>query len=363
METGDTSIKNERIEEVDIPQDMALLNRWTIPKIDIKTIYDYGWFDRISSKQVIKTTEKSIALNSAEQTIRLLEKRDIEHYKKHYHFMHIGMVQIAFKPLTLKGLPETFLAALRDGRNHNFRHSLIGTVESTVAYGPVYFNTQPNFQLSLSDVNILDALTLNVKFHGYDYAPGSELICLSYRIYYKLLTSLSPKCKLIDSPSNQTVLIETNFSKSKVTTRRQIRWDEIDFPQTWILNAAIAPNKVTENLTRHEFSNITQNPDGKVFLQFDDRSLVDSRHSFTHNRLMPAVHHISPIEPSYGPARSKPASLHTLDTESVSRLRNTAKYVENLSVNPKDNIVRIADNISDKDLPTASEMDFDPNPQ
>lgn len=35
--------------------------------------------------------------------------------------MHIGLVQIAFKPLTLKGLPETFLATLRDARNLNFR--------------------------------------------------------------------------------------------------------------------------------------------------------------------------------------------------------------------------------------------------
>ncbi|XP_070045086.1 uncharacterized protein [Nicotiana tomentosiformis] len=87
------------------------------------------------------------------------------------------MVQIAFKLLTLKGLPETFLAALRDARNLNFRQSLMGSIESTVAYGPVYFNTQPNLQLSLSDVNILDALTLNVKMHGYNYAPGSELIC------------------------------------------------------------------------------------------------------------------------------------------------------------------------------------------
>jgi len=111
------------------------------------------------------------------------------------------------------------------------------------------------------------------------------------------------------------------------------------------------------------FSHISQNPNEKVFIQFNDRSVVYNRHAFSHNRLMAAVHHISPIQPSYGPARSRPASLHTLDTESVNRLRNTAKYVENLSVNPKDNIVRIADNISDKDLPTASEMDFDPNPQ
>ncbi|KAG5574206.1 hypothetical protein H5410_054340 [Solanum commersonii] len=103
------------------------------------------------------------------------------------------MVQIAFKPLTLKGLPETFLAALRDARNLNFRQSLMGSIESTVAYGPVYFNAQPNLQLSLTDSNILDALTLNVKTHGYNYAPGSELICLSYRIYYKLLATLNPR--------------------------------------------------------------------------------------------------------------------------------------------------------------------------
>ncbi|KAG5616238.1 hypothetical protein H5410_016062 [Solanum commersonii] len=94
-------------------------------------------------------------------------------------------------------LPETFLAALRDARNLNFRQSLMGLIESTVAYGPVYFNAQPNLQLSLTDSNILDALTLNVKMHGYNYAIGSELICLSYRIHFKLLATLNPRDKLI----------------------------------------------------------------------------------------------------------------------------------------------------------------------
>ncbi|KAG5623439.1 hypothetical protein H5410_008657 [Solanum commersonii] len=52
-----------------------------------------------------------------EQTISLLNKRDIEFYKSQYKFLHIGMVQIVFKPLTLKGLPETFLAALRSEKS------------------------------------------------------------------------------------------------------------------------------------------------------------------------------------------------------------------------------------------------------
>ncbi|WMV45208.1 hypothetical protein MTR67_038593, partial [Solanum verrucosum] len=228
MDLGDTSTKSTRLEEVDIPQNLDLLNKWTIPKVDIKTIYDYGWFDKISNKQLIKTTEQSLVLNSSEQTICLLNKRDIDVYKHQYKFLHIGMVQIAFKPLTLKGLPKTFLAAFRDARNLNFRQSLMGSIESTVSYGPVYFNTQPNLQLSLTDSNILDALTLNVKTHSYNYAPGSELICLSYRIYFKLLATLNPRCKLYDT-FDQTILVETNFAKSKVTTRRPIKWKEINF--------------------------------------------------------------------------------------------------------------------------------------
>ncbi|KAG5590206.1 hypothetical protein H5410_040720 [Solanum commersonii] len=66
----------------------------------------------------------------------------------------------------------------------------MGSIESTVAYGPFYFNTQPNLQLSLTDANILDSLTLNAKNH------------------------------------------ETDFAKSKVTTRRPIKWEEINFPTT-----------------------------------------------------------------------------------------------------------------------------------
>ncbi|KAG5579477.1 hypothetical protein H5410_050104 [Solanum commersonii] len=90
-------VKSTRLEEVDIPQNLVLLNKWTIPKVNIK-----------------------LFMIMVEQTIYLLNKRDIEFYKSQYKFLYIGMVQIAFKPLILKGLLETFLAALRDARNLNF---------------------------------------------------------------------------------------------------------------------------------------------------------------------------------------------------------------------------------------------------
>ena len=58
--------------------------------------------------------------------------------------MHIGLVQVAFKSLTLRGLLESFIAALRDGRNQNWKKSFIGTVQTSLTYGPVYFNAYPN---------------------------------------------------------------------------------------------------------------------------------------------------------------------------------------------------------------------------
>ena len=59
-------------------------------------------------------------------------------------------------------------------------------METSLHNGPVYFNCYPNFALSLSDRNIMDALTFNVKNDGYYMKEGSEPLAIIYRIYYKL---------------------------------------------------------------------------------------------------------------------------------------------------------------------------------
>ena len=52
--------------------------------------------------------------------------------------------QVAFKPLTLEGLPESFIAALQDGRNLDWKKSLMGIIQSSLAHGPVHFDVYPN---------------------------------------------------------------------------------------------------------------------------------------------------------------------------------------------------------------------------
>ena len=156
-----------------MPQQLDLLNKWTIPKIQPKVIYQMGTFEKMGFKQIVKTTEETITVDSDHGTFRLLSESDFSPYRENYRFVHIGLVQVAFKPLTLRGLPESFIAALRDGRNQNWKKSLIGTVQTSLAYGPVYFNAYPNLQISLNDENSLNTLILSIKLHGYDYLPGT----------------------------------------------------------------------------------------------------------------------------------------------------------------------------------------------
>ncbi|KAG5589838.1 hypothetical protein H5410_040352 [Solanum commersonii] len=141
---------------------------------------------------------------------------------------------------------ESFIAALQDGRNHNWKKSLIGTIQTSLAYGSVYFNAYPNLQISLQDDNSLSALMLNVKLHGYDYMSGTEVVCICYRIYYKLLHTLNPMCKVV--------------------TRRPIKWEEIDFPQEWVIENATQPrNNINTNV-----SEIEQLNDGTVKIKFSE---------------------------------------------------------------------------------------------
>ena len=71
------------------------------------------------------------------------------------------------KPLTREALNTSVLLCLRDDRHLRFNDSLLGMMETSLHNGPVYFNCYPNFALSLSDRNIMDALILNVKTNGY----------------------------------------------------------------------------------------------------------------------------------------------------------------------------------------------------
>ncbi|KAL9682056.1 hypothetical protein QQ045_013849 [Rhodiola kirilowii] len=218
----------------------------------------------------------------------------------------------------------------------------MGIIQTSLAHGPVYFDVYPNLQLSLSDVNILDSSTLNVKTHGYNYKPVTEVIAICYRIYYKPLFTLNPQYKIMDKQTNETIIIESNFGKSNITTRRKIKWEDIEFPTNWTLDRVITPQPIVRN----NLINVIQTPEGSVNLQFEEMARSSTSSRLSRSNLM--YSYISPLEYRIErPLKSSRAS--------TSQIRDTYR-IEKLIIDHNNIVSGI--NTKDPEI-TESEINFD----
>jgi len=81
----------------------------------------------------VKTHEEAIILQSDMQTIGMINPIAIEsHLKSNYRFMHIGLVQVAIKPLLKTGVNAPIYLALRDKRLRHYKSSLLAVVQTTL---------------------------------------------------------------------------------------------------------------------------------------------------------------------------------------------------------------------------------------
>ena len=88
-------------------------------------------------------------------------------------------------------------------------------METSLYNGPIYFDCYPNFALSLTNPNILDALTLNVKIDNYSMKASSKPIAIVCRIYYKFMKTTLEPMALTLNPKGHTLLLailHTEFS-------------------------------------------------------------------------------------------------------------------------------------------------------
>ena len=81
----------------------------------------------MKARFAVKTIEQTFRISKENQTIRLLNKKDLVPFKN-YKFIHIRLIQIAFKPLTLSGLNSSIMAYVRDGRCLDFKPSLAALI-------------------------------------------------------------------------------------------------------------------------------------------------------------------------------------------------------------------------------------------
>ena len=71
------------------------------------------------------------------------------------------------------------------------------------------------------------------------------------------MIALAPNTKYHTTPG-KTVLVETNLLSSHVAVNRQIKWDEINFPEKWVIVNAIQPKLIINQ----EVDQIIQTTDG-----------------------------------------------------------------------------------------------------
>lgn len=271
------SCDNDQINSLDLTIDNIeqSLNDWTIPKTNINTIYKRGTFDYFSSYS-IKTTEQTLSVGQNQQNINLLSSKSILDHRQKYKFLHIGLVQIAIKPLFRLGIDAPVLLILRDKRHTDFQNSILAMAETNIANGPIYFNCYPNFSVGLFDKNILETLVLTVETKNLEFKDNSKPLAIIYRVSYKTMTTtLEPKTRL-SSPRNETIIFEANLNHTKVHMPKKLKWSEITQSCNWNLQDVIESKPLDSS---KKISNIVEHNDGSVDINFSPSNFLSSRFS------------------------------------------------------------------------------------
>ena len=221
------------------------LKKWCIPKIDTKSIYKTSWVQStFNSEFNVITVEQTYSISKTHEKCCLFDRKCINDFlTKRFSFLHIGLGQVAVKPLTQKGINASVLMCLRDSRFKNFHTSILGMITSSLFDGPIYFSCYHDLTLALDDPNIVKAFTLNILTSGYDMDEGSKPLAIIYCIYYRLLkTILNPHARL-KNIGEKTLFNQCSTPNAKVQIPRMICWKYITLPKEWLLEQEAQPVK------------------------------------------------------------------------------------------------------------------------
>ncbi|KAK3204985.1 hypothetical protein Dsin_019031 [Dipteronia sinensis] len=105
--------------------------------------------------------------------------------------------------------------------------------ETTLTYGPIYFQCYLNFNIALNtDEHKEKCLVIDIQTHNYKFR--SSPYKLVYRVHYHVLTSgLIPNFISPTIPAGQTICFSASPSVN-VMVPIPVRWEDINFPEDWI---------------------------------------------------------------------------------------------------------------------------------
>ena len=115
--------------------------------------------------QASKFDQYHILASEAENFITLALPREfiIPWQKQGYTHLHFGAVRLALTFHGRKGLPIVSRISLLDSRFLEYQNAVIGTVQTTLNAGTIFVTLFPNFNMSLKDPHLCDALKVQVQ--------------------------------------------------------------------------------------------------------------------------------------------------------------------------------------------------------
>jgi hypothetical protein len=111
-------------------------------------------------------------------------------------------------------------------------------------------------------------MLLQIKTHNYDMLEGSIPVALIFKIHYKAMFSAFASKHKFQSKKGETLLLQTDLSRSNTVVPKAIQWKDISLPEDWILEGAAPPEIPPPPQPNVQIKNITQYTDGKVKLSF-----------------------------------------------------------------------------------------------
>ena len=209
------------------------LQTWSIPKIKTKKVYKTSFFES-KRDYVIETVEKGIQVKGSCMDLVIMDSDIVYQHQEYYGYLHLGLIQVAVKPLTRLRLDSPILICLRDRRLKKFHDSLLAVLESNLQSGPAYFNYFPNYTISLEDGWADKFLALDIKVPSDKFTEGTLPMSIRYRFCFKVCKMPFGTRALRQSPINETEIIEVNAQDSCKETRKRLKHGQIAFPEEWL---------------------------------------------------------------------------------------------------------------------------------
>jgi len=157
--------------------------------------------------------------------------------------MHIGLVQVAIKPLLKKGINAL-----------------------------IFFNCYPDFMFDLTCPMTTEALKLDAHIQGNEFLDFKKFVVIDI-IYFRLMpTNLNTRfLNPLPSNSQETILLQIEDEKPTVFTPKLLKLDEVTLPDEIELQEPQQPAQIE----RRDFYQIIEEPDGRVILKFRSLSIRD----------------------------------------------------------------------------------------